>query len=65
MSLTMTEVAAREVGNYKSQVQAEPESFLCSRRGVALRLRVQTLIDGGGLTMGFLMGFAGHALHRQ
>ena len=28
MSLTMTDVAAREVGNYKSQVQAEPESFL-------------------------------------
>lgn len=28
MSLTMTEVAAREVGNYKTQVQAEPDSFL-------------------------------------
>ena len=26
--ITMTEVAAREVGNYKSQVQAEPETFL-------------------------------------
>jgi iron-sulfur cluster assembly protein len=28
MSITMTELAAKEVGNYKSQVQAEPESFL-------------------------------------
>jgi iron-sulfur cluster assembly protein len=28
MSITMTEIAAKEVGNYKSQVQAEPESFL-------------------------------------
>lgn len=27
MSLTMTEVAAKEVGNYKSQVQ-DPEAFL-------------------------------------
>ena len=26
--ITMTETAAREVGNYKSQVQAEPETFL-------------------------------------
>jgi len=26
--ITMTEIAAKEVGNYKSQVQAEPETFL-------------------------------------
>jgi iron-sulfur cluster assembly protein len=28
MTITMTELAAKEVGNYKSQVQAEPETFL-------------------------------------